>query len=378
MTVAVASATHTGTALWYLTRATGLVSLVLLSGTVILGIISSVGWTAQQWPRFVSQTMHRNVSLFCLALIGLHVVTTVADGYVPIGYRDAFIPFLTQYRPLWVGLGALAFDILLAVGITSGLRRRIGVRAWRGVHYMAYMCWPIAVLHGLGSGTDARLSIMILLEVICIVSVVGSVLWRIVEARRMPSGRRLAAAGATTALVVGIGAFALSGPLQPGWSRRAGTSPVLLAQLNARFASKSAAAASGTSGSPTAPTTVVPTSTNGLPPLPFTENVTGTIATSSPNSAGDVEVQLTMQVQGASAPLQVQLIGRAVNGGVAMSTSKVSFGNERGAVTALDGSSIGATVRGPMGTVNLVIQLSIDQSSGTFSGSVSGSSGANQ
>jgi sulfoxide reductase heme-binding subunit YedZ len=378
MTAAIASATHTGTALWYLTRATGLVSLVLLSGTVVLGIVSSVGWTAQQWPRFVSQAMHRNLSLFSLALIGVHVVTTVADGYVPIGYRDALLPFLTPYRPIWVGLGAVAFDILLAVGITSGLRRHIGVRAWRGVHYLAYLCWPTAVMHGLGSGTDARLSLVLLIELICIGSVVGSVLWRLVEARGMPSGRRLAAAATTAALVVGIGTFALAGPLQPGWSRRAGTSPALLAQLSARFSSKIAGTPSGASASVTAPTTVVPTSASGLPPLPFNENVTGTIATSSPNSAGDVEVQLTMQVRGASSPLQVQLIGRAVNGGVAMSTSTVKFGNEQGAVTALDGSSIAATLNGPIGTVNLVLQLSIDQSSGTFTGSVSGSSGANR
>ena len=216
-----------GTALWYLTRATGLVSLVLLSGTVILGIISSVGWTAHRWPRFVSQAVHRNLSLFCLALIAIHIVTTVADGFVPIGYLDAFVPFLTPYRPLWIGLGALAFDMLLAVAITSGLRRRIGTRTWRGVHYLAYACWPIAVLHGLGSGTDTRLPIMLFIEVVCIASVVGAVAWRIVAARGMPNVGRLATAGATTVVVIGIGVFALAGPLRPGWSKRAGTSSAL-------------------------------------------------------------------------------------------------------------------------------------------------------
>jgi len=114
-----------------LDRATGLISLILLSATVVLGIVASVGWTTERWPRFLSQAVHRNLSLFCIALIAIHIVTTVADGYVPISYLDAFIPFLTPYRPLWIGLGALAFDMLLAVGITSGLRRRIGVRAWR-------------------------------------------------------------------------------------------------------------------------------------------------------------------------------------------------------------------------------------------------------
>ena len=104
---------HGSTALWYLTRATGLVSLILLSATVVLGTIASVGWTSDRWPRFLSQSVHRNLSLFCIALIGVHVVTTVGDGYVPIGLADAVIPFRSPYRPIWVGLGAVAFDMLL-------------------------------------------------------------------------------------------------------------------------------------------------------------------------------------------------------------------------------------------------------------------------
>ena len=362
-----------GTALWYLTRATGLVSLVLLSGTVILGIISSVGWTAHRWPRFVSQAVHRNVSLFCLALIAIHIVTTVADGFVPIGYLDAFVPFLTPYRPLWIGLGALAFDMLLAVAITSGLRRRIGTRTWRGVHYLAYACWPIAVLHGLGSGTDTRLPIMLSIEVVCIASVVGAVAWRIVAARGMPNVGRLATAGATTVVVIGIGVFALAGPLRPGWSKRAGTSDALLAQIAAKFAAQSAAgASSGTSASPTVPSTTQPGSTSALPTVPFTANVTGTVQQSSPNSAGDVTVQLTMQVQGTNAPLVVRLSGPAVNGGVSMTSSNVTFGTEQGAVTGLNGSNVQATVSGPSGKVDLALQLTIDQNAGTISGSVSG------
>jgi hypothetical protein len=112
--------------------------------------------------------------------------------------------------------------------------------------------------------------------------------------------------------------------------------------------------------------------------VPFSKRLTGTIATSNPNSAGDVEVRLTLQVQGTDAPLVVQLIGTAVNGGVSMSTSNVTFGNERGAVTALNGSTIAATVRGASDQVDLVLQLSIDQQSGVVSGSVSATSGGRQ
>lgn len=367
---------HSGTALWYLTRATGLISLVLLSATVVLGIVASVGWTAKQWPRFASQAVHRNLSLFCVALIAIHIVTTVADGFVPIGYLDAFVPFISPYRPLWIGLGALAFDMLLTVGITSGLRRRIGVRAWRGVHYLAYACWPIAVLHGLGSGSDARLSIMVMIEVVCIASVVGAVAWRLVAAHGQPNARRLAAAGATAAFVVGIGIFATVGPLQPGWSRRAGTSSAVLAQINARFATTG-----GTPGtapvSTTGPTTAIPPSA-AIPALPFRANVTGTTTTSGQNSTGEVEVLLSMDLQGANTPLVVTLNGTPVNGGVAMSSGSVVLGNARGNVTALSGSSIAATVRAPSGRIDLDMHLSINQSTGSISGTVSGTSGERQ
>ena len=86
----------------------------------------------------LSQSVHRNLSLFCLALIAMHVVTTVADGYVPIGLLDTVVPFRTPYRPLWVGFGALALDMLLAVAITSGFGGASG--PGHGVSPLACLC----------------------------------------------------------------------------------------------------------------------------------------------------------------------------------------------------------------------------------------------
>jgi sulfoxide reductase heme-binding subunit YedZ len=371
---------HGYTSLWYLTRATGLVSLVLLSATVVLGIVSSVGWTTERWPRFLSTSVHRNISLFCLALIGIHVVTTVADGYVPIGFLDAIIPFRTAYRPLWVGFGALSLDLLLAVAITSGLRRRIGVRAWRGVHWLAYLCWPIALLHGLGSGSDTRLSLALFVNVICVIAVVGAVGWRLITGRSFSPGRRVIAAvvGAVSLVVIGI--VAAVGPLSPGWSHRAGTSPALLAQLNASFGATSSSSSSSTT--PGAPATTVPApsqsttapATGAVPVPPFSTTVQGTYQTSAPNKDGQVAVVLTMAHSGSTAPpLTVKLIGTAVNGGVAMSSSQVTWGQETGSVTALQGSTIGATVSGPNGSADLTMQLNLDQANGTLTGTVSGS-----
>jgi len=373
VTLTVAVVAQSGTALWYLTRATGLVSLVLLSATVVLGLVASTGWTAPQWPRFLSQAVHRNLSLFCLVFIAIHIVTTVADGFVPIGYLDAFVPFLSPYRPLWVGMGALAFDMLLAIGITSGLRSRIRARSWRGVHYLAYLCWPVAVLHALGTGTDARLPLALLIEVLCIAAVVGAVGWRLAAARGMTGARRATAAGATAVVVIGIVVISVAGPLRSGWSLRAGTSAAVLAQIKAKFAGTAASAASPPSA---VPGTTAPVVKGAIPAAPFTDNVTGSIRTSQQAATGEAQVFLTMRLQGSDIPLAVTLIGTVVSGGgVSMTSSSVTFGNENGQVTALDGATIGATVQGPRGQLDLEMQLSINQSQGTISGTVSATSG---
>ena len=358
---------HGSTALWYLTRATGLVSLILLSATVVLGTIASVGWTSDRWPRFLSQSVHRNLSLFCIVLIGVHVVTTVGDGYVPIGLADAVIPFRSPYRPIWVGLGAVAFDMLLAVAITSALRRRIGVAAWRGVHWLAYACWPIAVLHGLGSGSDARLPGAMLVFVLCTASVAAAVAWRLAAGWARSVTWRLGGAVAGAAVLVVIMAFAAVGPLRPGWSHRAGTSSALLAQL-----SGSASASYSSAPTSTTPSTSAPPA-SGIPSAPFDTTVSGTVATSPPNGDGDAEVTLSMQLADTTVPLVVRIIGPAVNGGVALHHSEVTFGQLSGQVTALDGSTIGAFVTGPTGSLNLTMNLSLNPGAGTLTGQLSGS-----
>jgi sulfoxide reductase heme-binding subunit YedZ len=358
---------HGSTALWYLTRATGLVSLILLSATVVLGTVASVGWTTDRWPRFLSQSLHRNLSLFCIALIGVHVLTTVGDGYVPIGLADAVIPFRSAYRPIWVGLGAVAFDMLLAVAITSALRRRIGVAAWRGVHWLAYACWPIAVLHGLGSGSDARLPGATLVFVLCTAAVAAAVAWRLAAGRARSVTWRLGGAVAGAVVLIVITAFAAAGPLRPGWSRRAGTSTALLTQLSGSSSASYSSAPASTTPSTSAPLV------SGIPSAPFETTISGTVATSAPNGDGNAEVTLNMQPADTTVPLVVRIIGPAINGGVALHHSEVTFGPLSGQVVALDGSTVGAFVTGPTGSLNLTMNLSLNPGAGTLTGELSGS-----
>ncbi len=150
-------------AYWYLTRGTGAVSLALLTLSVVIGIAGSLRVSAQRWPRFAVDAVHRDVSLLAIALLVVHVITSVLDTFAPISITAAVIPFISSYRPFWLGLGALAFDLMLALAITSVLRRRLGYPAWRAVHWLAYVCWPVAVLHGLGTGTDTKIWWMLLL-----------------------------------------------------------------------------------------------------------------------------------------------------------------------------------------------------------------------
>ena len=103
----------------------------------------------------------------------VHVLTTVLDSFVSIPLPDAFVPFISSYRPIWVGLGATSFDLMLALVITSLMRTRLGLRSWRLVHWSAYLCWPVAVLHGLGTGTDTRLRWVLVLTAGCVLAGAG-------------------------------------------------------------------------------------------------------------------------------------------------------------------------------------------------------------
>ena len=173
--------------------------------------------------------------MLSVVFVAVHVATTVIDGFAPIGWLDAVIPFRSPYRPLWLGLGAVSTDLLIAMIGTSLLRGRLGYRAWRAVHWAAYACWPIALLHGMGTGTDIRLGWGTALNIACLVAVLGAVWWRLADAWGLSAGelhagrlptRRGAVVSATVASTiapVAVIAWLVVGPLQPGWAKRAGT-----------------------------------------------------------------------------------------------------------------------------------------------------------
>jgi methionine sulfoxide reductase heme-binding subunit len=213
---------------WYLTRSTGAVSLLLLTFAIVLGVVDVERWSSPRWPRFVLDSLHRNVSLLALAFVVVHIVTSVLDSFASISITDAVIPFVGSYRPFWLGLGAVAFDLFLAVIITSLLRGRMGFSTWRAVHWLTYASWPIALVHGFGTGSDANSGWLLVLSILCIAMVAIAVLTRVLIG--WPGDIRLRGAA-----LAGTGAFGLfmvlwlpGGPLGSEWARRSGTPASLL------------------------------------------------------------------------------------------------------------------------------------------------------
>ncbi|MGH3303109.1 MAG: ferric reductase-like transmembrane domain-containing protein, partial [Streptosporangiaceae bacterium] len=223
---AVATAGAGPSPLWYAARATGVVALVLLTITVVLGVAGTARFSSAAMPRLVRSGLHRNVSLLSVGFVAAHVLTAVLDPYASVGLTSAIIPFSSHYRPFWLSLGTIAFDLLLALVLTSLLRTRLGHRAWRGVHWLAYASWPIALWHGLGTGTDSKVSWLLLLDALCVLTVGAAVLWRLRLVR--PGRSRAAGLVVTAAIAVATVVFVSIGPLQPGWARRAGTPSSLL------------------------------------------------------------------------------------------------------------------------------------------------------
>jgi predicted ferric reductase len=219
---------------WYLTRASGAVALVLLTVTVVIGIAAIGRLRAPGLPRFVIDGLHRTASLLAMAFLVVHIVTSVLDSFVSISLLDAVIPFRGSYRPLWLGLGAVAFDLLLAITITSLLRVRIGHGVWRTIHWLAYLSWPVAVLHGFGTGSDVRQTWMLAIDVVCIVAVLAAIVARAMIGWPDNARVRIGALGTATVFALGLVLWLPGGPLAKNWARRAGTPASALSSGSAR------------------------------------------------------------------------------------------------------------------------------------------------
>lgn len=361
--MAVTAATTAPSALWYLTRGTGATALILLTVSVALGVLNLRRTTVEGVPRFVLEAVHRNVSLLALAFLIVHILTAVMDPFAPIRLIDAVIPFTSAYRPVWLGLGAVAFDLLLAVIITSLLRRRFGLRLWRAVHWLAYGSWPIALVHGFGTGSDAGAKWFLALSIGCVLIVLAAVAARVSTGWPNHRGTRVSALTAAAVLPIGLLVWLPSGPLAAGWAKRAGTPSSLIPSALASASNRGGTGRSATNSGGQS------TSTS------FTASASGTVDQATGDEA-QVHISLTLAGEQLSR-LGIRIFGRpAAGGGIEMSSSKVALGTAAnpdlytGVITALNGTNVEAQVASGARRLNVIAQLQIDPARGTATGNV--------
>jgi methionine sulfoxide reductase heme-binding subunit len=247
-------AASTPSPLWFATRGAGTATLLLLTAVVVLGVVTA-GSAARSrvWPRFLSAELHRNLSLFTVVFLIAHIVLAVADPYAHLGWKDAAIPFASAYRPFWLGLGVIAGELFVALIVTSLLRPLLGFTMWRTLHWLAYASWPVAMLHSLGTGTDAPARWSLALAAACALAVTVAIAWRLAAGKPRTAKLRIAFGLAMVLFVVGTSAWAADGPLRPGWARRAGT-PVNLIGGNTTAAKPTPTPTAKPSAAPTKPT----------------------------------------------------------------------------------------------------------------------------
>ncbi|MHB8572132.1 MAG: ferric reductase-like transmembrane domain-containing protein [Candidatus Dormibacteria bacterium] len=222
----------TGSVYWYISRGSGEVSFVLLTLSAVLGVLTTTRWHSRWWPRFASQGLHRNLSLLVVVFGLMHAVTAVLDPFARMSIRDALIPFAAQYRPVWLGLGVISAELVLALVLSSLLRSRLPFRLWRALHWTVYAAWLGAIVHGLGTGSDSRAGWA---GVIYAGGATALALALFIRLRRAGAANLQArvALGASAALALAaVGTWAVAGPLKPGWARLAGTPPALLLEAH--------------------------------------------------------------------------------------------------------------------------------------------------
>jgi len=218
--------------LWYITRGAGMVTLIFLTLSFVLGILTTAQYALTRLPRFVSGGLHRNVALAAVLFAAVHVVTAILDPFAHLRILDAAVPFVSAYRSIWLGFGVVSAELVAILILTSLVRGSIGHGLWRAIHWAAYAAWPLAIIHGLGTGSDEKAGWAGLIYVSCVLAVVLATVWRLFSGS--PESRQVRVAGgwALAAAVGLLGVWAFNGPLQPGWALAAGTPPAQLRQTS--------------------------------------------------------------------------------------------------------------------------------------------------
>ncbi len=169
----------TSEALWAMGRGTGITALVFLTISLALGVATRSARRVATLPRFAVADVHRVAALVGTLLVALHLALLLLDPYAQLRLIDVVAPFLGAYRPVWLGLGTCAFDVLVVVILSSVLRHRVGLRTFRTIHWVTYALWPVALAHALGTGTDTGRAWFLAVAGCCAAVVAAALVWRL-------------------------------------------------------------------------------------------------------------------------------------------------------------------------------------------------------
>ena len=202
---------------WYAARAAGIVAYVLLTVVVAFGLALAGRAPGRgrwrRWPMFAVEDVHRAGGLLVGTFVAIHVLTIAIDSVLPFSLGQLVVPLASRYRPVWVALGIVAAELLLALAITNHYRDRMPRRWWRGAHFANFAVWTAATLHGMGSGTDRSAPWMMAVFAASVAAIAGAAAWRLAAAGKLPPRLRpagtLSAGGTAALLALGL----LAGPL---------------------------------------------------------------------------------------------------------------------------------------------------------------------
>jgi DMSO/TMAO reductase YedYZ heme-binding membrane subunit len=345
---------------WDTARAGGLISYVLLTAAVTLGLVLRNHWQSSRWPRLVTNELHGYVSLLALVFIAVHVLAVAVDPFTHFGLAAVLVPFASHYRPIWMSLGIVALYLLVAVWASTRIRKRIGHRLWRQIHVLAFAVYGAATLHGLGTGSDTRTAWAVTLYATS-VGLVGTLLAiRLLAPAGRDSRPRPFVAFAAVVAVLAAAAWSLGGPLAPGWSLRAGGT-IARAAADPPHLARAARVSR--------PSAVVH--------VPFTAQYAGRVTVDPMNEEGRITVRIDGALSGATKDhLEILIHGIPLeDGGVAMEQSRVRMGTAtplyHGKITTLSGSRLVAALRSPSQRLRVAVTLRIG-SDGSVVGRVHG------
>lgn len=348
---------------WDTARAGGFVAYVLLTLAVAAGLVMRNRWQSARWPRLVTNEVHGYLSLLALVFIVVHVLAVLVDPFTRFGLAEILVPLASHYRPLWMGLGTVALYLLLAVWVSTKLRTRIGYRAWRSVHLLAYGVYGAATVHGIATGSDTRTSWAPLLYAGSLVLVASLIGMRLLAPPSRADRPRPVVAGVLALSLVALAGWAVTGPLASHWGARAGGTT----------GNRSAARQVSSISRPSTPAQ----STSGLVRPPFRASFQGTIVQHPLDEAGRITIRIDGALRGGTRDhLEIYLRGVPLDGGgVALEQSRVRMGARTalysGEIVALRGSQLIAVLRSDQQRLRLGIALDLSQGS-VVTGSVHG------